>query len=179
MPYLDLCIKETLRMHPPVQMTQRINTQSLELKGYKIPAGATVINDATYVVLKIMFSNWKFSSSGSSAPNLHSISVPRKPVRYAQLPWILDRPWSLPTWALQWKEHPLHLLSLPIGTSAVHRQEFRYFGAKMHHWGVAEENYDHKGPSCTGRDSDKTGDPDLQLQQQVSRVREIRFERRF
>ena len=42
MPYLDLCIKETLRMHPPVQMTQRVNTQSLELKGYKIPAGAMV-----------------------------------------------------------------------------------------------------------------------------------------
>ena len=42
MPYLDLVIKETLRMHPPVQVTGRRNITDLNINGYTIPKGTDV-----------------------------------------------------------------------------------------------------------------------------------------
>ena len=42
MSYLDLVIKETLRMHPPVQVTVRRNTTDLNINGYTIPKGTDV-----------------------------------------------------------------------------------------------------------------------------------------
>ena len=42
LPYLTMCIKESLRLHSPVPMIQRITTKELEIEGYHIPANVMV-----------------------------------------------------------------------------------------------------------------------------------------
>uniref|UniRef100_A0A1I7Y550 Cytochrome P450 n=1 Tax=Steinernema glaseri TaxID=37863 RepID=A0A1I7Y550_9BILA len=41
--YLEMCIKESLRMAPPIPVVGRILSEDLELKGGTIPAGVTVV----------------------------------------------------------------------------------------------------------------------------------------
>lgn len=40
--YLVQCIKESMRLYPPVTFIQRITTKEVELDGHAIPAGTTI-----------------------------------------------------------------------------------------------------------------------------------------
>lgn len=42
MKYLECCIKESLRLYPPVPNFKRRVPQDIELGGYKVPAGASI-----------------------------------------------------------------------------------------------------------------------------------------
>ena len=45
LPYLDLCIKETLRLYPALAFTTRRAARDTALGGYYVPQGAVVENE--------------------------------------------------------------------------------------------------------------------------------------
>ena len=42
MPYLDMCVSETLRIIPPAQVIDRVAARDVNVKGIRLPAGAGV-----------------------------------------------------------------------------------------------------------------------------------------
>ncbi|KAF9925377.1 hypothetical protein FBU30_004816 [Linnemannia zychae] len=56
LPYLNVCVKELLRLIPPVPCTSRVATQDDEILGYHIPKGTEIwISQATLHTLKSVY----------------------------------------------------------------------------------------------------------------------------
>lgn len=53
--YLDMVVKETLRLYPPVPVTSRALRQKTVIGGYDIPAGADVLVMYIYINCLYMF----------------------------------------------------------------------------------------------------------------------------